>query len=411
MGRRLTLSLLLAAALAALASPRAAVAADEPPVVDRLDRAILVLDPVPGAVPHPSRVKFSGRLLAGWKSPAVAFIRPNGRGEYLLPKDVRIDGDRFETTLPLVHGKGAYRIEVSATDAQGHTRSAARLRIFAGAPIAREEDALPKDDAVARDVSTFVLERRLYLKILALRKSADVDPLPWLEPLAEVARDHAAACAKANRNDQVVDAEGDLAKRVGSKLGWKGVVAQLPLAAPSPGAAGQVFLDAAIRDTASLEGLLARWGREPAVLVPLSSTVLSHLAVGIARSGDRLFAVVAFAQIGRDDVSKSIEVRYDTLLDDARKASAQAKPDLLRELARWGRKEGPRECAKAASSADLDLRAAALDGQFLADGEGTTRAIAALVAKMDADTAAWTSRCRYAFPAARAAAAFSQAGR
>jgi hypothetical protein len=130
--------------------------------------------------------------------------------------------------------------------------------------------------------------------------------------------------------------------------------------------------------------------------------------VGVAPAKGSVVAVVALAQLVRDDVVKDVETRWATLLDDYRAAPTPlARLSLLREMALWGRRESRREALKHADAPDPDLRAAAWDARAVL-GEAEAREDAkALVRRMEGDAregrpasalaaAAWMSRCAWA---------------
>ncbi len=405
-------SLLLAVVLSGALSSGHAVRADEDdggPVIDRLDRKIVLLDPFPAASPYPGKVTLSGRLLSGFKNPQIAVVAPSGHAEYVAPKDLRVVGDRFSATLALDGGRGVYRIEVTAAAPQGATRTAVRLRLYAGVAVVRQDDPVPPDEGDdATKEATVILERQAVTQIAALRRAAGVDPLPILEPLAAAARAHAAACAVRNVADARVDAAGDLAQRCTALYRWPSLVGVIPAGAPSPGPMATSYVVSLVDTAKSLEPLLARWKRAAAMLVPLLDARWTHVGAGIVSARGNVWVVVGLAQVNGDDVAKDVEARWATLLSDYKSAAKPAdKAAPLREMALWDRKEAAREAREQSFSQDFDLRAAAWDAKAVLDEAPTRKDAVDLVRRAETDAAqgrpasalaaaAWMSKCLWA---------------
>lgn len=336
---------------------------------DFVDPRVLELDRLDPVLPHPARIVLSGRMIGTYGRPRVFVIRPNGKALQIDPSEVDWEEPRFSAELALGHGRGVYRVEISASNDKGLTNSGTRMRLFSGVPADTPDDPAPPDEPAPNAPAGPLMERRFFDLVNEHRAGARLDPLEWLEPLALAARDHAAACAKAGRLEHRVDRSGNLAHRLASRLEWPRCRYSTPPGRPDPGPDAPDYVAAALDARFSLDLVLYRWKRFAAFAVPMTGETYTHAACGIATTpAGHLYVVFAYAQLNSETVRDDLEERYRRLLRDFAAADGgQRRADQLREIAGWRRREASSRVRRHLSDKDEAVRAAAIDGQLLLD--------------------------------------------
>jgi Cysteine-rich secretory protein family len=351
---------------------RAAPAAggDRPPGFDFADPSVVDLQPFETKRPYPSRVELEGVVGEGYRDPEVALIRPDGRALKLERALVRFDPPRLQVEVPLDHGAGVYRLEISASLPGPVTHSAARIRFFAGVGADSADAPEPPDEPTLPGADPTVLEDVLFRLVNEHRRRAKLDELPWLEPLADACREHVAACVKAGKVDHVVDARGNVARRVVRLHGWGETDYASPSGPPDPRTPNHV---AAVTDARrSLDLVLYRWERFAAFCIPMTSERYTGAACAVARAqGGLLYVVFAYAQVNQPATAAGIDAGWKSATDALRQAhDGEAEAAALREVGRWRRDAGRRLALRRKSDRDPEVRAAAWDALRLLDLDG-----------------------------------------
>jgi hypothetical protein len=353
---------------------------------DFVDPRVADLDPVETVRPHPSRVVVSGRILGSYGAPSVALIRPDGRAVEVTP--VHYSPPSFRVEIPLGSGRGIYRVELRAVNPAQLTHSGARLRFFAGVPASTPEEVAPGREPPPAEATSEFLEADLFARVNEHRRRAGLDPFVWLEPLARACRAHLATAIAADRLDQRVDGGPLVSERLAKDEGWARVINGLPSGPPDPTPGAVSTVGVATDSNANLDLVLYRWRHFAAFCLPMTSEWMTHAACAVARSKQGfVFVVFAFAQFNEPSILDSIEAQHGGL---AKRVRAQRLPAgdedaaAIRELARWGRREGRAEAKKHLGSRDPAVRAAAWDAMLLYDRDDSQRELGREVERLRA---------------------------
>jgi len=367
----------------AVAGARSAHADETVVGVDYLDKKVLELVDIDTEHPHPAKFEIRGRLLPSYRNPRVSLIRPNGRAYRLEHVGTTGDLKRFTVPLRLSHGKGVYRLEITATTTGDRTHSGVRLRLFIGVPATAADEPYPEDIRPPPDVTEVLLESRFFKQVNDFRKEVGLEQVKWCEPVARLARLHSQASAKVKRVDHRLDDdndEGNLAHRLYQEYRWDRVIYRVPIDRQTNQVGASSYVAVAVDARKGIDAILARWKRFPAFCLPLSSEVLTHCACGIARSkGGNCYLTFAFIQINGTQIPQLLAGRFDNELREFRRTvAADERPRMLRELGLWRHARATKESRKHDRSKDPAMRAAAWDVALILEEKKTRKALSKL---------------------------------
>jgi hypothetical protein len=378
------------------------------------DEKVAVLEAFPRRVARGGSLALRGALGAGFSGPELIVLAP--RGQTFLAPDPTVDGASFTFTVRFEHGTGPYRMELVATDRFG-MRSAARFTVFHGVPVVPDEKLPPLPVAlpIPAGVHERLVERQLFDRLNAFRRSIGEKPAEWCEPVAARAREHARRMAAAEQRLHRIGGTGVAelllqpeppGAALSSAYAWGRISQRRPFPPPSPAPPGprvENRLVDCVFDEHSVDYVMERYFvREASFRILAADPHLREIAVGCARNPARatpVYMVVCFVQINET----TLRERIDRDFEGALRAAREKTPEALRALAGWHRPNRTLPLLRDALRADdAALVAAGLDGLLLVDeAEARER-----IASMSAGAAARLEKGAYA-EAVAALAAFA----
>jgi len=322
-------------------------------------------------------VVLKARIRKGYRSPVLAVTKPDGETEYRRP-DRTVEGwSEFDVIFGT--GKGAYRFELVVDSSRGDT-TAAQFTIWVGVPPPAEGEEGParkSRDAFEPEketTDTLVLERKLFRMINGYRKKRALEPFPWLEQAAYLAREHLRDYLKMKPRPKklthLVPGHGSIADRFEEFFAWPRTIRKFPLRDPEIGPEALGYCSESLAAVRSLRWLFEEYFlKESAFRAPIISEYPTHAAVGAVRDPKtkRILLATVFVQINSTRVREELEEAHEAALAAESKAREPARrAELLYRLARMGDPRSVRRFVRRLSAhRDPAVIAAAVDALLL----------------------------------------------
>jgi hypothetical protein len=337
------------------------------------------IESFPREVPLGGSITFKVTVKSRHHTPVLAVIWPDGRTEYLTPTRT-ISRAKHEFDVVFKAGKGAYRIELVVDSERGDT-TAAQFTIYVGVKrperLPETKKRRPHSDygRERRDEDTLRLERNLFLTINEYREEIGLEPYPWLEKAAYLAREHwrdwLELDPRPDKFSHLIAGAGSIADRLMDVFAWPWTVRKFPVKDPEVGPEATSYCSEALGASWSLDWIFREYLiRESAFRAPLVSEYPTHAAVGMIREEKTglLYAAVVYVQVNSLRVRRELgeELKEIEKLEARATKDETEKAEYLRRLGRFGDPASLELFVRRLSrSRSPVVRAAALDALFL----------------------------------------------
>jgi hypothetical protein len=306
--------------------------------------------PFPREVPLNGTITFKITLKVGFHTPVICVTSPDGSTKYYTKPDRVVGTYKPEFDVGFKGLQGAYRVELVVDSDEGDT-TAAQFTIWAGVerPESLPESAKPRpksdyppESAVEHPIH---LERKLFRMINEYRKARGLEPFPWLEHAAILAREHwldyMEIQPRPKRIPHVLPGAGCIADRFKDTFAWPATVRKFPIRDPEVGPEAQGFCSEALATVRSIDWLFREnYLRESAFRAPVISRFPTHSAVGIVRDegSDKLHIATVYIQINSTRVLSELENEWKETekLESRAIKKPEERAEFLRRLGRTG---------------------------------------------------------------------------
>jgi hypothetical protein len=206
------------------------------------------------------------------------------------------------------------------------------------------------------------------------RAKKGLDPFPWMEKAAYLAREHLRDYMKMKPRPKklthLIPGHGSIAERFEEFFSWPRTVRKFPLKDPEVGPEALGYCSESLAAVDSLTWLFEEYFlKESAFRAPIISEYPTHSAVGIVRDvkNKRILVAMVFVQINSTRVLEELEAEYETKLTEELKASKPAaRVEILYQLARMADPRSVQRFVRRLSvSGAPEVMAAALDALIL----------------------------------------------
>lgn len=320
-----------------------------------------------------------GKYRYGW----CAVTYPDGTtGDF---QDAEIRNGKATQKLKLDKGKGKYVVEFLMEYDMGPAVGAI-FHYWAGVPAEKDVAQDFKWDTRAADA----IEKDVFDRINAFRKSCKVPEVAWDDRIAAIGRDHCEDMVENRFFAHISPTKGDLATRAKVRYGWKNVLWGMPDRLYIPKPDGPVFIGEDIAFDNNPAAAMDAWLGSPGHRAVFMNKFVTHCGVGVKKYEAiengflvrKIYFVAAFALYADTNIEKQekeaelrrLEAKALPLFERAQQAEAVDPPAAVKLYEELAAKYPEAPSGVKAAARARELTGAADWGETVKKAEGRREA-------------------------------------